>query len=311
MQPISELMNQPVVQIAATTLALFLAVGAMLRRASALRGTTLLATWGWSLAALCAVAGCADYLASYVDTRPEWTGRLEYFAGCVTFCPLISLLGAKRPQDRAWQFIVVTLLVVLLLPAAESWLYRPRSVFELHPAWGWFLWILLAIELFNAAPPRMRRSGLLTVTAQLALLNPQLPLLANLGCESHVVFAMLLFSLAALLWSVDFPVPPIMSLNWNTVWLDFRDSFGAIWAVRIAERFNASATVCQWNVRLGWHGFETADERKTARGDAGNAEAIELSEPMQTALLALLRRFVSAAWIYQRVDCEQFEPPLN
>jgi hypothetical protein len=60
-------------------------------------------------------------------------------------------------------------------------------------------------------------------------------------------------------------------------WQLFRDRFGAIWALRLAEQFNRAAANGGWPTRLGWFGLEP-------RGGTGAAEWTD-------ALAALQRRF--------------------
>src|ERR1700756_5554100 len=74
-------------------------------------GTTLrhsvvwafLAWGGWCAAAL-------------LDGSPA----LGYLALCLTACAGVAVLGARRPGVGAWDFVVLGLLAVLLLPLAES-----------------------------------------------------------------------------------------------------------------------------------------------------------------------------------------------
>ena len=45
----------------------------------------------------------------------------RYVALCLTGCAGVAVLGARRPGVVAWNFVVLGLLVVLLLPLAEGW----------------------------------------------------------------------------------------------------------------------------------------------------------------------------------------------
>jgi hypothetical protein len=86
-------------------------------------------------------------------------------------------------------------------------------------------------------------------------------------------------------------VPP-----WDRLWLAFRDSFGALWAIRIAEQINQVAEKQQWSFRLRWAGF-----REIATGKALAQSPFE-QEPMLAQVVEnLFRRFVNAPWIEARL----------
>src|SRR4051794_207498 len=96
----------------------------------AVAGTTLTAPWWWSVVSLLALA-LAEFVTAFwkSDSDPS-AAALRFIAATSTFCPLMALLGAKRPQDRGWQFIVFSLWVVLALPGLEWLLFG--GVQELH-----------------------------------------------------------------------------------------------------------------------------------------------------------------------------------
>jgi hypothetical protein len=64
-------------------------------------------------------------------------------------------------------------------------------------------------------------------------------------------------------------------------WLQFRDSFGMMWAQRVREQFNRAAANAGWPVILRWSGL-----RKTSRSAA-------LTDADQTAIVAMLRSLLS------------------
>src|SRR5262249_30040310 len=90
-------------------------------------GTTLAAPWAWSLVSL--AAQFATIASSVFDPPGIWNAPLGYAAAITSFGPVVAVLGAKRPQDRAWQWIVVTLLVVLALPSGQFLLVRQGTPF--------------------------------------------------------------------------------------------------------------------------------------------------------------------------------------
>jgi hypothetical protein len=83
-----------------------------------------------------------------------WAHALKYLVGTATLCPSMALLGAKRPQNVACQFIVLSLWVVLCLPSAHAILFSGASAPTLHAAQSWFLTILIAITGTNHLPTR-------------------------------------------------------------------------------------------------------------------------------------------------------------
>ncbi len=217
---------------------------------------------------------------------------------------MVAILGAKRPQDSAWQLIVLALLVVLALPAVEAWLRG--TVIEVHVVRGSFLAILILVGLFNHLPTRFAAAAAAYAAAQTALLWPHLPLLPSVNAEWLGLVGLGLLFLSAILLRVrartatpvEMKDRPLADLG--HVWSEFRDWFGAVWSLRVMERMNASSQMYRWPVRLEWDGFvwRSSDESPTAHQElsAREREAIEL------ALRTLLRRFVSAEWIEVRLS---------
>jgi hypothetical protein len=67
--------------------------------------------------------------------------------------------------------------------------------------------------------------------------------------------------------------------DFDTVWLDFRNRFGAVWGLRVREQFNRSAANAGWPVTLQWHGLAVNEGATPPRN--------ELVEKLR----ALLKRF--------------------
>ncbi|MBX9792173.1 MAG: hypothetical protein K2Y37_24895 [Pirellulales bacterium] len=293
----------PSVPVEATiVVATVVGMGVLMRVRAALAGTTLVAPWWWSTLTFLIVT--ALELIVVVAERgttsgpnagaagPVWTSHVSLVAASLTFCPLMGLLGAKRPQDRAWQFIVFSLAVVLLLPAAEGALFRPDSSLTLHAARRWFLAILVAITLVTGLPTRRWLATLLLVAGHVVLLGAHLPGMsqaaATLGMWRSPI-GITLFAMALLAAAHPYPRRRTALAPWDRTWLDFRDSFGTLWGLRVIERFNDVARRSGWPVRLTWSGFEFEQE---VQG--------ELILQMRAAMASLLWRFVSDDWLQRR-----------
>ena len=270
----------------------------------ALRGTTLRAAWWWALAAVVAIA--AAELVVFAGLGEETHAEtLRFAAAVLLFCPTIALLGGKRPQNSAWQFIVLTLWGILALPAFEITIRGRGEALLIDPVRSWFLVVLIGVSAVNHLPTRFRIAAVQSAAAQALLLWPQLPWSGMAAWRPPVWLAMLVLVGAA--WSARRAAARMPNAtpsahdvvelrSWSYVWLDFRDWFGTVWSVRMMERLNATAIAHEWPMALGWDGFvwqgDNGADMRLAQEQ--RASAVE-------ALRALLLRFVSREWIEERL----------
>jgi len=259
------------------------------------RETTLVSAWCWAFAALVALAAAALLTPALKAQHGESLEAIWFAAATLTFCPVISVLGSKRPQHRAWNFIVLSLWAIIALPAVEMLLLQRGEGLDVNDARGWFLWLLALLSPINYFPTRYWFASLAVVAGQLLLLQSQLPLLR---------------------WQSGFH--PISGTSWITVgvisaylvsrrevrtvnridslWTDFRNSFGLLWALRVQERVNAFIQQQGLPCALTWHGL-----RDRNNGDPILELPEESERMLRQTLSGLLRRFVSPAWIAARV----------
>jgi hypothetical protein len=114
------------------------ALCALLAARQTLTATTLTSAWGWALAAVVAWSGVEFVAGAGLLSDASWLDPLRLAAIGLSFCPAISLIGAKRPQHAAWNFIVVSLWGIVLLPAAETFFLQRGQALEMGDARGWF-----------------------------------------------------------------------------------------------------------------------------------------------------------------------------
>ncbi len=247
-------------------------------------GTTLVAPWRWALAATLAMT----WIAFQSDGTTPTLGR--YLAGIVSLAPTLAIFGAKRPQNIAWQWVVLAFLALLALPAGNAWLYRPGSALQVDFAWQWLLLAVTLMGVVNYLPTGRAAAALLSGVAQYCWLGDQFPawLRFDLPARAQIGLA----CACAAVWLAAWPERRSAIAPLDRLWLDFRDAFGVAWTVRVAEQFNATAARTGWSLRLNWNGatYEPQDQ-----------DAATLPPAAQQALENLLRRFVSREWIGARL----------
>jgi hypothetical protein len=253
-----------------------LAVTALWRLRRVTAGTTLVAPWCWAFAAVAAMT-CAAVAAAR-DASSAATYR--YLAGAMLLAPPMALLGAKRPQDRAWQWIVASLLLLAAIPVGQQWLYRPGGMLQVEPAWQWFLLVIATFSVINHLPTAHCVSALLYGVALHALLGEQFPAWLRAPYGEAELVALSCIAVAA--WLAGRKRQNAKRSLFDRQWLDFRDAYGATWALRVMERFNASARTGDWGVHLTWSGFVNAE-----------ATPAELPEAAEQSWRNLMRRFLA------------------
>jgi hypothetical protein len=277
----------------AVTLTLAIGIVVLLSRRRAIAQTTLLAAWWWTLAALLvwSLVEIAAALASPVANK-AWLEPLRLAAVALSFCPVVALVGSKRPQHAAWNFVVLSLWGIVALPAAEAFFLNRGQRIAMGDARGWFLWILILLTPINLVPTRYWLAALFVAASQVLTLSPHLPLIRRV-LVSHAELLGLALCVVALAIGWGFSRCERSTTNaYDRLWLDFRDSFGLFWGLRVQERINAAAQQQGWDLELTWSGFRR-------RNDGTPLTTIDAAiEPtLRTTFKGLLRRFVSHDWI--------------
>jgi hypothetical protein len=260
------------------------------------RGSTAVPAAGWAVAAAAAFGlEAAGRRAGWLD-GPAGAAAVRLVVVALAICPAMSLLGAKRPQHGVWQFIVFALGVMLAWPALSAILVRPGSLPDVHLLERWFILLLLVVGWLNFAATRRGGAATLVAAGQVLLARPFLPGSSadverpgsdcvGAGLVAAGAVLALLQSAVAGFARARPPARPGAGIDAACVAL--RETFGAAWALRIAERFDLIAAQRGWPCRLSFRGL---------RGAAAENEA-EWQHDADRAFRALARRFVTTAWL--------------
>ena len=271
--------------------ALALAVAALSARGFVrLRGTTLAAPAAWAVVVALVLAAVEATLAWRGDLEGTFGASLARYAAAVgTFCPLTAVLGAKRPQDRGWQWIVLSLWIVLLVPMGQAWAARTGKFESIGAAWRLMLGGLTVLGLLNYLPTRQFWAALLAAIGQHGLLFAFLFSRDPHANSVNRLAGLGICLLAALIVrrpqsATRTPVASQLT-SFDRRWVTFRDCWGAFWGLRILNRINESAELSGWPVRLKWGGFVPTEGQGPPEVDERVAAQIE------QAMGSLLRRF--------------------
>ena len=286
--------------------ALLATVAAVVRAAGA-RGTTALPSALWGIAAALWLALDSWSRAVGVVTQPPGAAVMRLVAVALAVSPEMALLGAKRPQHGVWQAIVAALGMILVLPAIALALARPGSVPDVHALARGFLVVLLLVGWMNACGTSRLPAATLAAAGWLLLARGFMPLVeveaafpptASAAATRAAVLDCAGASLAALgAWGALLAgrrggprldgAPTSFAAGIEPAWFGLRDTLGAAWALRVAERFDQVAVQRGWPCRLRLAGMTPSD----APG------AGVWQRDARRTLRALLLRFVSTEWL--------------
>ncbi|MFM8379874.1 MAG: hypothetical protein ACKOB1_11190, partial [Planctomycetia bacterium] len=237
-----------------------------------------------------------------IVSTPAAAARIRLAVAALAVCPAMSLLGAKRPQHGVWQLIVATLAVVVAMPALSAWLVRPGSLPDVHILGRGFLLGLALVGWLNFVATANGPAATAIAAGQLAILRPFLPgvateaALPQPGLDAAGAALVAAGALATLLGRQPRSAVEARSAAGSAAritaridppFLALRDTLGAAWALRIAERFDAVAAERGWPCRLRFAGLDAGGD---PADDAWHRDSLR-------AFKALLRRFVDDAWL--------------
>ena len=281
-------------------------------------GTTMSGPWAWAAISIAAITLSEVLVALFAGSQDaNWVGLIRYSAAVTTICPLVAVLGAKRPQQQAWHLIVLTMLGVMHIPILETLLFGGQHDFS-RGLWPWLLVIMTPIGVFNILGTRFWAPGLLAAAAQGSLLFPFLPFVQREFDLSEPVaggpiagLAMLVVAATVVRW---IPAPAATTAA-DRLWFDFRDLYGHLWSQRVLERVNDVAKSQSWPIRLSWNGVVDVDDtisEDLPKEKVDDADAIHFDPESIAALERLLRqlvlRFVSPEWVDARFAEPDPEP---
>lgn len=262
------------------------------------KGTTLRSAFRWGRAAkfIWLISSSATL---WVARNSPLGNHLWFWTGVLTLCPFIAALGAQRPGVRVWSyFIVLPLIAVLGWPALTAWKdwTTPVPVILQLPACMGFL-LVAVMGCGNYAGTRFMFPAAFAGIAAILALAP----LTNVWPWTNDwslavrVMAMVVMALALIDAIRQGMRPSEEDSPYDRVWLDFRDYFGIVWAIRMQERINDRAQKEGWSSRLGPFGFEWNLQNSPE-------ELQRTRQLMEHALRWHLRRFVDPGWIDERLN---------
>jgi hypothetical protein len=230
--------------------------------------------WGaWLLAFLAACVG------------QDHTPVAPFVALCMTCCAIVAVLGARRPQVGAWNFVVLGLLAVAMMPLAESMVKGGSLQLRWHQSA--LVGAIIVVGMLNYLPTRIGPAAVMVAVGCgveiLILVSPD-EVAPNWRQVAPVSRCLLGFAPWAAYLSLRRPMPATPAFD--RTWLDFRDRFGLIWSQRLREQFNRSASNASWPVYLYWQGLRRMPGTVQPSGPQQAA--------MTATLKALMKRFGSS-----------------
>jgi hypothetical protein len=264
----------------------------------ATRGTALRPAVVW--AALAIAAAIAAQVVGWVEPidggRPG-AGRLTYLSTLAALAALGSVLNARAPGGRVWAGLMAIMVLVFLIPWLEGpWRMRRAgglTLLHLDAPWTIFYIFLVIVGVTNYLPTRFGAAAAMLavglVLEYLGVTRDDWP-----ASRRAAFWAWSSWSLAAAAWLAHRGGrrASAAGTRLERIWFWFRDFWGVVWALRMLERFNRTAELKGWAVRLGWFGLEPTG------GSAAGGAVVEDPPEGEAAFRGLIRRFAQP----ERID---------
>ncbi len=268
-------------------------------------GTALRPALIWFALALgLSVIAQAAALAEPLADGRAMAGRLTYLAVLAVLAALVSVLNARTPGERVWALLMVLLVVVFMIPwleeAGQIRRARGMPLVHLDAPWTIFYGLLVVVGVTNYLPTRYGMAaaclGFALVLEYLGLTRADWPLERRAVLSEWVAWTFAL-SVWAARWSANH-VPA--ERGFDGIWLWFRDHWGVVWALRNQERFNRTAELRAWPVRLSWYGLISV-------GTLDDSQQPRIALEAETTFRGLIRRFAQP-WRLDQVSQRTHAP---
>jgi len=250
------------------------------RAVQAHRRMTLISSILWGFVALMAWTVEVSMEALWPGIESTLPG---YLALSMTGCASMTVLGARRPGAGAWNFVILGLLAVMLFLWLEGQLAEDDLI--LHRVRTVFLASTVAIGVLNYLPTRLAPASVLLAlgcAGELLIISGSESLQSALAPARN--FSRLMVGLVPWLAYARLRWQPLPALEFDQVWLRFRNSYGLVWAQRLREQFNQSAKHSNWHAILRWQGLRVIPAER-------RPPSYEDRQEMLDNLRALMKRF--------------------
>jgi hypothetical protein len=145
-------------------------------------------------------------------------------------------------------------------------------------------------------PTRYWLAAVIFAAGQIFAFSPYLPLVRQPVVLEPELVGLLTAIIALVLAWLASRRTTVAANPYDQIWIDFRDTFGLFWGLRVQERMNAAAKQFGWDLELGWSGFKSSSS-----GCPFDAIDPAIEPTLRTTFKGLLRRFVTNLWIDKRL----------
>jgi hypothetical protein len=214
---------------------------------------------------------------SSAQSAAAWT----YLALVMSGCAGIAVLGARRPLNGPWNFVVLALAAVQLLPVAEG--LATGGGLEVSTVRLMSLAATIGVGVLNYLPTRSAPAAILLLAGTTLTFIPFVFAIEEDHYRGVEWVGRLAVALVPWLAYLSVAGKGHSRSEFDELWLEFRDRFGFLWAQRLRDQFNRSAVHAGWPVVLRWQGLRIV---------AGAAvPSTQVQGEIVAALRALLKRF--------------------